>query len=277
MSLYRGIDLHSNNQVIVVIDDQDKRMLERRVPNELGATLSVLEPFREDLLGVAVESTYGRTGRTRTPICWEEILPEFGKFSYSLSMARPLACFPNPNSAKPPCPCLGASSSRWRQHPTIIVSRAAFGASTCADSMPRPGETFRTGETGSESRIFELSEVFAIDVCAYAVMSNHCHLVLSVDQSGRWVGMIARWPALDEIVRRHALVRSFAAGEKLSEAQLAAVDLKIDEYRKRLFDISWFMRCLNEPIARMANAETKLPGASGRGDSRARRCSTRPR
>lgn len=58
MSLYCGIDLHSNNQVIVVIDDQDKRLLERRVPNELGATLSALEPFREDLLAVAVESTY---------------------------------------------------------------------------------------------------------------------------------------------------------------------------------------------------------------------------
>ena len=39
-----------------------------------------------------------------------------------------------------------------------------------------------------------------------------------------------------------ALVRSFAAGETLSKAQLAAVALKIGEYRKRLFDISWFMR-----------------------------------
>ena len=38
------------------------------------------------------------------------------------------------------------------------------------------------------------------------------------------------------------LVRSFAAGEELSYAQVAAVDLKITEYRRRLFDISWFMR-----------------------------------
>jgi len=58
MTLYCGIDLHSNNQVIVVIDDKDKRLLERRVPNELGATLSALEPFRADLQAVAVESTY---------------------------------------------------------------------------------------------------------------------------------------------------------------------------------------------------------------------------
>ena len=111
------------------------------------------------------------------------------------------------------------------------------------------------------ARIFELAEVFAIDVCAYAVMSNHCHLVLSVDQE-RALGWDDR-----EVARRWmtlfggtALVRSFVAVETLSEAQLAAVALKVDEYRKRLFDISWFMRCLNEPIARMANAEDNASG-----------------
>ena len=58
MTLYCGIDLHSNNQMVVVIDDQDRRLLERRIPNELSATLSALAPFRQDLLAVAVESTY---------------------------------------------------------------------------------------------------------------------------------------------------------------------------------------------------------------------------
>ena len=42
-------------------------------------------------------------------------------------------------------------------------------------------------------------------------------------------------------------MRRFAAGETLSEAQVAAVDFKIAEYRKRRFDISWFMRCLTKP------------------------------
>lgn len=58
MSLYCGIDLHSNNHVIVVIDEKDKRLLERRVANDLAESLAALEPFREDLLAVAVESTY---------------------------------------------------------------------------------------------------------------------------------------------------------------------------------------------------------------------------
>jgi transposase len=58
MTLYCGIDLHSNNQVVVVIDDCDRRLLECRVPNDLDATLNALEPFKADLLAVAVESTY---------------------------------------------------------------------------------------------------------------------------------------------------------------------------------------------------------------------------
>jgi len=56
------------------------------------------------------------------------------------------------------------------------------------------------------------------------------------------------------------LVRSFAAGEKLSEAQKSAAVSLIERYRERLFSISWFMRCLNEPIARQANAEDNITG-----------------
>ncbi|WP_139559284.1 IS110 family RNA-guided transposase [Methylotetracoccus oryzae] len=58
MALYCGIDLHSNNHVVVVIDDEDRRILERRLGNELTLTLQALEPFRSELVGVAVESTF---------------------------------------------------------------------------------------------------------------------------------------------------------------------------------------------------------------------------
>jgi transposase len=44
--------------MVVVIDDRDRRLLERRVPNDLDATLNALAPFKADLLAVAVESTY---------------------------------------------------------------------------------------------------------------------------------------------------------------------------------------------------------------------------
>jgi len=58
MSLYCGIDLHSNNHVIVVIDENDEKLLNKRVTNDLGNTLSLLSPWRDELAGIAVESTF---------------------------------------------------------------------------------------------------------------------------------------------------------------------------------------------------------------------------
>jgi transposase len=58
MSHYCGIDLHSNNHVVVVIDDEDKRIFERRLGNDLSLTLKALAPYKETLQGIAVESTF---------------------------------------------------------------------------------------------------------------------------------------------------------------------------------------------------------------------------
>ncbi|MEX0916177.1 MAG: transposase [Wenzhouxiangellaceae bacterium] len=141
-----------------------------------------------------------------------------------------------------------------------VVSRCVRRQYLCGVDV-RTGRDFTHRRDWIRTRLFELTEVFAINVCAYAVMSNHAHLVLSVDQqralgwddrevASRWMKLFGGMP----------LVRSFAAGEKLSEPQLAAVEMKVSVYRQRLFDISWFMRCLNEPIARMANAEDNVTG-----------------
>ncbi|PMU84788.1 MULTISPECIES: IS110 family transposase [unclassified Pseudomonas] len=53
-----GIDLHSNNSVVVVTDETDRVLVSRRCPNELTPILSLLEPHRDELVGVVVESTY---------------------------------------------------------------------------------------------------------------------------------------------------------------------------------------------------------------------------
>jgi transposase len=58
MALYCGIDLHSNNHVVVVIDEEDRRIVEKRLPNDLSATLALLEPYRDALTGIVVESTF---------------------------------------------------------------------------------------------------------------------------------------------------------------------------------------------------------------------------
>lgn len=58
MTLYAAIDLHSTNGVLAVIDEQDKVVFERRLPNELPQVLQALSPFRDSLSALAVESTY---------------------------------------------------------------------------------------------------------------------------------------------------------------------------------------------------------------------------
>jgi transposase len=58
MRWYSGIDLHSNNCVLVVIDECDRMVYRARLPNQLGKVLEALEPYRSELDGVVVESTY---------------------------------------------------------------------------------------------------------------------------------------------------------------------------------------------------------------------------
>lgn len=58
MNKYSGIDLHANNCVVVVSDEEDRVCCEKRVPNDLAKIIALLEPFRCELLGVAVESTF---------------------------------------------------------------------------------------------------------------------------------------------------------------------------------------------------------------------------
>jgi len=58
MSKFSGIDLHSNNAVVVVSDETDQVVYERRHANDLAGILAALETYRAELVGVVVESTY---------------------------------------------------------------------------------------------------------------------------------------------------------------------------------------------------------------------------
>ena len=55
---YSAMDLHSNNNVLVVTDDNDRVLVEKRLPNELDRVLELLAPHKDELAGVVVESTY---------------------------------------------------------------------------------------------------------------------------------------------------------------------------------------------------------------------------
>jgi transposase len=58
MKLYGGIDLHSNNSVFNLIDEHSRVVLKKRISNNLEAILTLLEPYRDELIGLVVESTY---------------------------------------------------------------------------------------------------------------------------------------------------------------------------------------------------------------------------
>jgi transposase len=58
MKLYGGIDLHSNNSVFNLIDEHSRVVLKKRISNNIEAILMLLEPYRDDLTGLVVESTY---------------------------------------------------------------------------------------------------------------------------------------------------------------------------------------------------------------------------
>ena len=112
-----------------------------------------------------------------------------------------------------------------------------------------------------ETQILKLTEVFAINVAAYAVMSNHLHVVLHIDieQVNAWSGreVVLQW---HKLFNGTALTQKFARGEVIEEYAVAQLKHLIATYRSRLSDISWFMRCLNEPIARQANFEDNCTG-----------------
>lgn len=58
MELYGAIDLHSNNSMVVLLDKQDRAVVERRLPNKLPVILDQLEPYKDRIQAIAVESTY---------------------------------------------------------------------------------------------------------------------------------------------------------------------------------------------------------------------------
>ena len=81
MRLYCGIDLHSNNAYVVVLDEQDRVAYRRRLRNELGLILQELAPFAEQLVGIAVESTFN----------WYWLVDGLIEANYRVHLANPAA------------------------------------------------------------------------------------------------------------------------------------------------------------------------------------------
>ena len=81
MKVYAGIDLHSSNNYVGIINEEDRRLYQRRLPNRLEYILPALEPFKESMEGVVVESTYN----------WYWLVDGLEEEGYKVHLANPSA------------------------------------------------------------------------------------------------------------------------------------------------------------------------------------------
>lgn len=142
-------------------------------------------------------------------------------------------------------------------HVTMRCVRRAFLCGTDKVS----GQCFEHRRGWIEERIRILSSVFSINICAFAIMSNHYHLVVKLisQAPSAWSDeeVLKRWTTL---YRGPLLVQQARAGKNLSVAEWETLASIVTVYRARLGSLSWFMKCLNEPVARRANAEDDCTG-----------------
>ena len=124
------------------------------------------------------------------------------------------------------------------------------------------GRDFSHRKSWIVDRLRLLASIFAIDVCAFAVMDNHYHTILRTrpDIAAAWsdLQVATRWLTLFPHYRRnkHSL-------QPLSQNHISALSQcpeRIAQLRLRLSSLSWFMGRLNEFIARAANKEDDLKG-----------------
>ena len=140
------------------------------------------------------------------------------------------------------------------------VSRCVRRAFLCGID-PLTGRSYEHRRGWIEERLLALSRSFAIAISAYAVMHNHTHVVLYVDteRATNWSQrqVVEQWHGLFNGTQ---LSQRFLKDDPLCTAEWAQLQVVIETWRERLQSVSWFMRCLNETIARHANAEDGCTG-----------------
>ncbi|MCY4046111.1 MAG: hypothetical protein OXE99_13675, partial [Cellvibrionales bacterium] len=114
------------------------------------------------------------------------------------------------------------------------VSRCVRRAFLCGDAYEHRREWI-------EEKILSLAEIFCVDVAAYAVMSNHYHVVLHINQekadSLTDKEVINRW---HKLFKGNMLSQKYSKGFLLSDIEHNLLNKSIADWRERLTSISWF-------------------------------------
>ena len=130
------------------------------------------------------------------------------------------------------------------------------------------GQDYEHRRDWIRERLEQLASVFAIDICAYTLMSNHLHLVLRTRPD-----LVPEWSA-EEVAWRWLRLhppRDPATGRRTEPTagdinRIASMPERVEIVREQLASLSWFMRCLCEPIGAAPTRKTTARADSGKGD-----------
>jgi REP element-mobilizing transposase RayT len=126
----------------------------------------------------------------------------------------------------------------------------------------RSGRDYSHRRDWIRSRLEELAGIFAIETLGYALMANHMHLVVRTrpDVSATWSDdeIALRWWALFPKRRTLDGRPDQPTAEELNHIKSSATGLA--DKRRRLTSVSWFMKCISEPIAKRANRDDQVTG-----------------
>jgi REP element-mobilizing transposase RayT len=152
------------------------------------------------------------------------------------------------------------------------VQRCVRRAFLCGDD-PYSGMSYEHRREWIRERLESLASIFAIDCLTYTVLSNHLHLVLRSrpDVVRKWIDRKVAEHWLRLFPKRRNQDGSPKTPTDAELRMLTSDNKRLAELRLRLSDISWWMRCLAEDIARRSNQEEGCPGRSWRGRFKAQR------
>lgn len=140
------------------------------------------------------------------------------------------------------------------------ISRCVRRAFLCGEDA-FTGKSYAHRKDWIENRLRELAGIFSLDVCGFSVMDNHLHVLLRLNpaQAAEWSDedIVRRWaklfPPRDKTGKVLPVGEPWIAARRDDAAWVAKT-------RQRLGDLGWFMKCLKEPLAKMANREDHCSG-----------------
>ena len=143
----------------------------------------------------------------------------------------------------------------------LTVTRWYHCVSRCVRKAFLLGEGDDNRKLWLENRLAELAEIFAVAVGGFSVMDNHLHVLLRLDpdvaQAWSDLEVVQRWgrlfPPRDKS-RQPMPVTQHWIQSRLEDVQWIAT------VRQRLQNLGWFMKCLKEPLSRLANRQDKTRG-----------------